>query len=55
MLYKKGYKEEPGNFRLVSLTSLVDKLPKKILRNKTYAFATTSLLFKIVRGSLNST
>lgn len=37
-LFKKGCKEKPGNYRPVSLTSLVGKLLERILRDKIYMY-----------------
>ena len=36
-LFKKGSRDNLGNYRLVSLTSVVGKLLEKILRNRIYA------------------
>ena len=36
-LFKKGNRNDPGNYRPVSLTSVVGKLMEKVLRNRTYA------------------
>ena len=36
-LFKKGKKDNPGNYRPVSLTSAVGKLLERILRDRMYA------------------
>ena len=35
-LFKEGSRDSPGNYRPVSLTSVVDKLMEKILRGRIY-------------------
>eukprot|EP00061_Rhincodon_typus_P003667 g20667.t1 len=37
-LFKKGNRDNPGNYRPVSLTSVVGKLLEKILRHRKYAY-----------------
>ena len=35
-LFKKGSRDNPGNYRLVSLTSVVDKVLERIIRDRIY-------------------
>ena len=35
-LFKKGNRNDPGNYRLVSLTSVVGRLMEKVLRDRIY-------------------
>ena len=41
-LFKKGIRDNPGNYRPVSLTSVVGKLLEKILRDRIYSHLETN-------------
>ena len=44
-LFKKGAKTDPGNYRPVSLTSIICKLMEKLVRNQIVSPMTKSKLF----------
>ena len=44
-LYKKGDKSDPGNYRPVSLTSVVCKLMERLVRNEIVDQMTRNKLF----------
>ena len=45
-LFKKGDKSNPGNYRPISLTSVVCKLMESILRDKTVEFLEKNNIFR---------
>ena len=46
LLFKKGCREKPGNYRPVSLTSVVGKLLEGILRDRIYRHLETKGLIR---------